>query len=124
VGDDKSWKERLTDKQKTSAVPVVVESGSTLTVGGGTAIAQMKMFSTAAVASTSVPAQSCVDVKGAASGVTAADQITGITPPKALGNLALNAYASGADTVVLHFCNASAGAATVPAGAYKFLAVR
>jgi hypothetical protein len=84
----------------------------------------MKMFTTAAVAAASVPAQSCVDIKGAAKGVTAADQITGITPPKMLGNLALNAYASGADTVILHFCNASTAAASVPAGAYKFLAVR
>jgi len=124
VGDDKSWKERLTDKQKTFAVPVVVESGSTLTVGGGTAISQMKMFTTAALTAANVPAQSCVDVKGSAKGLTAADQITGITPPKALGNLALNAYASGADTVILHFCNASPAGASVPAGAYKFLAVR
>jgi len=82
VGDDKSWKERLTDKQKTFAVPIVVQSGNTLTVGGGSAIAQMKMFTTAAVAATNIPAQSCVDVKGAANGLTAADQITGITPPK------------------------------------------
>jgi hypothetical protein len=124
VGDDKSWKERLTDKQKTFAVPVVVESGSTLTVGGGSAISQMKMFTTAPVPGANVPAQSCVDVKGSAKGLTAADQITGIAPPKALGNLALNAYASGADTVVLHFCNASTAGVGVPAGPYKFLAVR
>ena len=64
------------------------------------------------------------EAKGSAKGLTASDQITGITPPKALGNLALNAYASGADTVTLHFCNASGAAASVPAGAYKFLAVR
>jgi hypothetical protein len=124
AGDGKNWKERLTDKQKTFAVPVVVASGSTLTVGDGTPIAQMKVFTTTAVAATSVPAQSCVDVKAAATGVTTADQITGITPPKTLGNLSLNAYAGGEGLVILHFCNAGTAAASVPAGGYRGLAVR
>jgi hypothetical protein len=124
TGDGKSWKERLTDKQKTFAVPVVVQSGNTLTVGGGTAISQMKRFRTAPVPSTSVHAQSCVDVKATANGLTTTDQIMGITPPKAFGNLALNGYASGADTVTLHFCNPSTTPVNIPAGVYAFLGVR
>ena len=124
VGDGTNWKERLTSKDKTFAVPVVVKDGNTLTVGSGSAISQMKIFHTAAVAASRVPAQSCVDVKGTAAGLAAGDQLTGITPPKPLGNLALNAYASGTNTVVLHFCNASTAAESVPAGAYTFLGVR
>lgn len=124
AGDGKSWKERLTSKEKIFAVPVVVKDGSTLKVGNGTAISQMKIFHTAAIPASRVPGQSCVDVKGTADGLTAGDQVTGITPPKAMGNLALNAYASGTNTVTLHFCNASAAAESVPAGVYTFLGVR
>jgi hypothetical protein len=123
AGDGTNWKERLTSKEKTFAVPVVVKDGSTLTVGNGTAISQMKIFHTAAIAASRVPAQSCVDVKGMAAGLTAGDQVTGITPPKPLGNLALNAYASGTNTATLHFCNPSAAVETVPAGTYTFLGV-
>ena len=65
-----------------------------------------------------------MDVKGTANGLTTADQITGITPPKALGNLALNGYASGADTVTLHFCNPSTTPVNLPAGVYAFLGAR
>jgi hypothetical protein len=123
AGDGKNWKERLTSKEKTFAVPVVVKDGSTLKVGNGTAISQMKIFHTAAIPPSGVPGQSCVDVKGTADGLTAGDQISGITPPKPLGKLALNAYASGTNTVTLHFCNASASAESVPVGAYTFLGV-
>src|SRR6185369_1081540 len=41
VGDGKSWKEQLTAKAKTFAVPVVIEEGSTLAFGNGTPISQM-----------------------------------------------------------------------------------
>jgi hypothetical protein len=122
AGDGSNWKERLTATQKSFAVPVVIKGGSTLTVGSGSPLSQMKIYS-AKVAAGSVPPQSCVDVPEAVPGVTASDQIAGITPAGPLGNLSLNAYPSGKDAVVLHFCNAGSAAAKVPAGTYSFLAV-
>jgi hypothetical protein len=124
VGDGKGWKERLTAKEKTFALPVVIENGNSLTVGGGTPIAQMKIYSAAAVPSAPVPAQSCADLKGTAAGLSASEQVLGITPPKPLGNLALNAYAGAANSVILHFCNPSASAVNTPPGTYTFLGVR
>jgi hypothetical protein len=122
-GDGKAWGERLTAKQKTFAVPVVVQPGSSFTLGAGSALSQLKIFKTDSVSKASVPAQQCLDVTAAAFGLTTADQITGITPPASLGNLSLNAYAMAADRLVLHFCNPSTSAVNVPAGAYSFLAV-
>ena len=120
-GDGKNWKERLTDKQKTFAVPIVIEGGSTLTVGGGTPISQMKVYF-ANVPDSSVPAQNCQDIKQPVGGLTPADLVTGITPPKSLGNLSLNAYPA-AGAVTLHFCNPSVSPAGIPSGRYSFLAV-
>jgi hypothetical protein len=124
VGDGKGWKERLTAKEKTFALPVVIQNGNSLTVGGGTPIAQMKLYTALAVPSSSVPAQSCADVKGTAAGLTSSEQVLGITPPKPLGNLGLNAYAGVANSVTLHFCNPSTTAVSTPAGTYTFLGVR
>jgi hypothetical protein len=124
VGDGKNWKERLTEKQKTFAVPVVIQSGSTLTIGSGTPLSQMKVYKTSSVASSGVPSQRCVDVKATAPGLMDADQITGLRPPKPLGNISVNGYASAADTVTLHFCNPSASPVAIPEGTYSFLGVR
>jgi hypothetical protein len=123
VGDGKNWKERLTEKQKAFAVPVVIQKGSTLTLGSGTALSQMKVYGANITASSNVAAQSCVDVKATVAGLTDADQITGLRPPHPLGNLSVNGYASAADTVTLHFCNPTTSPVAVPAGAYSFLAV-
>jgi hypothetical protein len=123
IGDGKNWKERLTEKEKTFAVPVVIEKGRTLTLGSGTAISQIKAFATNSISDARVAAQSCMDVSGTAGGLAASDQISGVRPPRALGNLSLNAYASGADTVILHFCNPSTSAVSIPGGVYSFLAV-
>jgi len=123
VGDDKNWKERLTDTQKSFAVPVLIEKGSTLTVGSGTALSQMKVFKTSGVTGSVVPGQACVDVKATAPGLTDADQVTGVKPPRPLGNLSVSAYAGASDTLILHFCNTSTSPASVPTGAYSFLAV-
>jgi hypothetical protein len=122
-GDGKGWGERLTAKQKTFAVPVVVQPGSSFTLGAGSPLSQLKIFRTEGVPKASVPAQRCLDLPARASGLTAADQITGITPPATLGNLSLNAYAQADNGLVLHFCNPSTSAVDVPAGAYSFLAV-
>lgn len=121
-GDGKHWGERLTAKDKTFAVPVVIQQGSSLTVGGGSALSQMKIYKTS-VPQASVAAQHCLDVPAAVTGLTVADQITGITPPAQLGNLSLNAYAKSPNTLLLHFCNPSTAAVNVPPGTYSFLAV-
>jgi hypothetical protein len=121
--DKTNWKERLSAQEKSFAVPVTITPGNTLTVGGGSPLSQVKMFNTNPVAGRPVPAQSCVDVAGTASGLTPADMVTGVKPPGPLGNLSLAGYASGANSVNLHFCNASTNTATVPAGSYSFLAV-
>jgi hypothetical protein len=122
-GDGAAWKERLTASEKTFAVPVAIQKGNTLTVGEGSALSRMKIYSTPAVATTNVAAQSCRDVTQAVPGLTTSDLITGITPPKSLGNLSLNAYASAADTIALHFCNPTASGVGIPTGVYSFLSV-
>jgi hypothetical protein len=122
-GDGKNWKERLTDKQKSFAVPVVIQSGSTLTLGFGTPLSQMKVYQISSVPAAKVPAQTCIDVKASAPGLAEADQITGLKPPQALGNLSINGYASAAGTVTLHFCNPTTSSVGIPSGTYSFLAV-
>jgi hypothetical protein len=122
-GDGARWKERLTASEKTFAVPVAIQKGNTLTVGEGSALSRMKIYSTPAVATANVAAQSCRDVTQAVPELTTSDLITGITPPKSLGNLSLNAYASAADTITLHFCNPTASGVGIPSGVYSFLSV-
>jgi len=55
-------KERLTASERTFAVPVAIEKGNTLTVGEGSPLNRMKIYSTPGVAATNVAAQSCKDV--------------------------------------------------------------
>lgn len=123
VGDGSHWKERLTDKQKSFAVPVLIQNGSTLTLGAGTPLSQIKIYRAENIAARNVPAQSCADVKASVAGLTETDQITGLTPPHALGNLSLNGYAGAVGIIILHFCNPTPLPVAVPAGVYSFLAV-
>ncbi len=118
-----NWLERLTSKQKTFAVPVRIMEGESFTLGDGSPLSQMKMYSLKNMPASHVPPQSCVDVVGEAKGLSKSDQITSITPPGRLGNLSLNAYAADEGTIVLHFCNASSSEAITPPGAYSFLAL-
>jgi hypothetical protein len=122
--DGTGWKERLTAKEKTLAVPLVIKDGSTFTLGGGTALSQMKIYTTNRLPETPVPSQNCLDLTGTAVGLSTKDEVTGVRPPAALGNLSLNAYAKEANAVTLHFCNPSASPVNTPAGVYSFLAVR
>ncbi len=122
-GDGTRWKERLTASEKTFAVPVTIQKGNTLTVGEGSPLNRMKIYATPSVAAATVAAQSCKDVKQAVPGLARSDLITGITPPKPLGSLSLNAYASEVDALTLHFCNPTTSAAATPAGVYSFLSV-
>jgi hypothetical protein len=118
------WLERLTSKQKTFAVPVRISDGNSFTLGNGSPLSQMKIYSVNNMPARHVPPQSCVDVIGEANGLTKSDQITSITPPGRLGNLSLNAYPASEGAIILHFCNPSGSEAITPPGAYSFLAVR
>ena len=122
AGDGSLWKERLTDKQKSFAVPVLIQTGSTLTLGSGTPLSQIKIYRTENIAVTNVPAQSCADVTVPVTGLTETDQITGLTPPHTLGNLSLNGYPGAVGIITLHFCNPTSSPVAVPAGVYSFLA--
>lgn len=121
--DGTNWKERLTAKEKILAVPLVIKNGNTFTLGAGTALSQMKIYTTNKLPGTPIPSQSCLDLTGTAVGLSTTDEVTGVRPPAALGNLSLNAYAKEPDVVTLHFCNPSASRVNTPAGAYSFLAV-
>ena len=126
VGDGKTrdWKERLTSKEKTFAVPVTIEEGNTFTLGDGSPLSQMRIYRASAVSASRVPPQSCIDIIAKVDGLTESDQITGITPPKGLENLSLNAYAAHKNAIDLHFCNPSPSEVASPPGTYSFLAVR
>jgi hypothetical protein len=119
-----NWLERLTTKQKTFAVPVRISEGNSFTLGSGSPLSQMKIYSADNVPASRVPLQSCVDVIGEAKGLGKSDHITSITPPGRLGNLSLNAYPAEEGKIMLHFCNPSDSEVITPAGAYSFLAMR
>jgi hypothetical protein len=123
-GDGTHWKERLTASEKSFAVPVAIEKGNTLTVGEGSPLSRMKIYSTPGIAPATVPPQSCKDVMQTVAGLGKADLITGISPPKALGSLSLNAYANAPESLTLHFCNPTTAGVGIPSGVYSFLGVR
>jgi hypothetical protein len=122
-GIQPKWLERLTSTQKTFKVPVRINEGNSFTLGNGSPLSQMRIYSVNDVLSKHVLPQSCVDLTEGVKGLTKSDQITSITPPGRLGNLSLSAYASGEGAMILHFCNPSSSEATTPPGAYSFLAV-
>ena len=107
--------------------PSVVASASVttpnLTVGSGSTVSRIGYYTTGTVTPTAVPAQSCNDQTFTVSGLIATDNLGSIRPPATLGNLSMNGYASAANTVLLHFCNAATASAVPPAGAYTFLAM-
>lgn len=117
-----NWLERLTSIQKTFAVPVKISEGNSLTLGDGSPLSQMRLY-TVHNPATGVPPQSCVDVVREAKGITELDQVTGISPPGKLGNLTINGYPGDAGTIIFHFCNPSRLEAITPEGAYSFLSV-
>jgi hypothetical protein len=94
-----------------------------LAVGGGTTIAKIAMYSTASISPSAVSAQSCSDQTFTVTGLTVSDRLGTMTPPAALGNVSVNAYANASNTLELHFCNPSASSVTPPAGVYSFLAM-
>jgi hypothetical protein len=126
VGDGKTfdWKERLTANEKTFAIPVTIEKGDTLTIGDGSPLSRMKIYKIPRIPERHIASQACVDLVVEVTGLTISDLIAGVTPPAALGTLSLNAYASAADQITFHFCNASSSGTVSPSGTYTFLAVR
>jgi hypothetical protein len=123
-GVHSDWLERLTSTQKTFKVPVRINQGNSFTLGDGSPLSQMKIYSANNMSASRVPPQSCVDLVGEAKGLTKSDHITSITPPGRLGNLSLNAYPTDEGAIILHFCNPSNSEVITPTGAYSFLAVR
>ncbi len=119
AGDGKSWKEQLTAKAKTFAVPVVIQDGSSLTLGNGTPLSQMDIKHIE-VKGGAVPPHTCTDINTASPGLAAGAQVMSVTPPSALGNLSVNAYVAKANELTLHFCNVSSQATTAPVGHYSF----
>src|SRR5713226_8522633 len=107
VGDGKSWKERLTQNEKTFALPVVIQKGSTLTIGAGSPVSQVTIYRTQQIETSSVPPHSCIDIDAQVSGLTDRDNVMALKPPRALGNLSLEGYPTSSNTIVLHFCNPS-----------------
>jgi hypothetical protein len=107
--------------------PTITASSSvatpSLTVGGGSAITHVAYYTTGTITPAAVAAQSCSDQTFSVSGLTAADNLASVHPPGALGNVSVDAYSSAANTLTLHFCNASAVSVVPPAGAYTFLAM-
>ncbi|MGB8481265.1 MAG: hypothetical protein WCE63_20865 [Acidobacteriaceae bacterium] len=107
--------------------PLIVASASVTTpsinVGSGSPVSRIGYYTTGTVTPSAVPAQSCNDQTFAVSGLVATDNLGSIRPPAPLGNLSMNGYASAANTVLLHFCNAATASAVPPAGTYTFLAM-
>jgi hypothetical protein len=122
-GDGTNWKERLTAKEKTLAVPLVIKAGNTITLGDGSPLSRIHSYSTHNIVPVTVSPQSCADVKATINGLAPVDNITAITPPRPLGNLSLTAYPGAKDTLTLHFCNSSMSMVSTPAGAYSFIAM-
>jgi trimeric autotransporter adhesin len=107
--------------------PSVVASASvttpSLNVGSGSTVSRIGYYTTGTVTPSAVPAQSCNDQTFTVSGLVATDNLGSIRPPALLGNLSMSGYASAANTLLLHFCNAATSSAVPPAGAYTFLAM-
>jgi hypothetical protein len=107
--------------------PSIVASASittpTLNVGSGSTVSRVGYFTTGTVIPAAVPGQACNDQTFAVSGISETDNLGSIRPPASLGNLSMNGYASAANTILLHFCNAATSSAVPPAGNYTFLAM-
>jgi hypothetical protein len=90
---------------------------------GGSMLNQMTLYSTASITPQEVRAASCSDQTFPLAGVTTADRISNIVPPAPLGNVSMNGYISGANRLLLHFCNPSGSGVNPPAGIYSVLAI-
>lgn len=113
-----NWSEELSAKAHEFRVPVKVGSS-------GSAVSQMKLFTTDNIRPALVAANSCGDQTVVVRGLSASDKVTQVTPPGPLTNLSLNAYpGSRGENIILHFCNPTNSAAKPPAGSYSFFAVR
>jgi hypothetical protein len=89
----------------------------------GSELSEIKIYSTASIAPTAVPATACLDQTFALEGVTVADRVSSLTPPGTLGNISINACILARDILTLHFCNPSASDPVPPRGVYSVLAI-
>lgn len=84
----------------------------------GMLITQLITLSTASISPTAVTASTCSDQSFTLTGATASSRFWSVAPPSALGNVSVMAINNGANSITLHFCNASTASVTPPAGVY------
>jgi hypothetical protein len=93
-----------------------------ININGTTTINSWTVFQLT-ITPASVPAASCTDQSFSATGLQTTDQLTQLRPPSTLGNVSATPLPSGANNLVIHFCNVSAAAVTPPSGMYQFGAI-
>jgi hypothetical protein len=96
---------------------------ASVTVGGGTSITKMKVYSQA-LTPASVAAATSAEQSFTVAGLTTADKVTINPPTQTNSAVPVYAYVSAADTLKIGFMNPTAGGLTPAAGTYTILAVR
>jgi hypothetical protein len=89
----------------------------------GSELSEIKIYSTASIVPTAVPATACLNQSFALEGVAVADRVSSVTPPGTLGNISINDYILARDILTLHFCNPNASDAVPPRGVHSVLAI-
>ncbi|HET9407723.1 MAG TPA: hypothetical protein VFO39_10835 [Candidatus Sulfotelmatobacter sp.] len=116
-GQNSDWTEQISARQHSFNLPIKVGSA-------GTPITQMTLFDTGKIEPSEIVPNSCSDQPFPVKGLLGFDKISQVTPPGALSNVSVNAYAATAgNAIILHFCNPTSSPAKPPAGNYSFLAV-
>jgi hypothetical protein len=100
-----------------------VNASDSLTVGGGTPITQMRVYSQT-ITPASVGAATVAEQTFTVTGLTTADKV--VVNPAAISNATgiAGARVSAADTLAVRFVNPTAGALTPTAGTWTVLALR
>jgi len=98
-------------------------AGSTLTVGGGTAITEIAVYSQT-ITPASVGSATVAEQTFTVTGLTTADKV--VVNPAAISNATgiAGARVSAADTLAVRFVNPTAGALTPTAGTWTIIAFR
>lgn len=123
VGDGENWKERLTADTKTFNVPVVIQEGSSLKLGGGTPISRVELLRVE-IKGDRISPHDCRDIEVTVPTLKVQTVVSGLTPPTSLKTLTVTAYASNLNTLTAHFCNVGEESVSVPTGRYGFLAIQ
>lgn len=96
---------------------------TSITLGGGTAITKIRVFSQS-LTPASVAANISAEEGFTVAGLTTADKVIVNGPAPTAGTGIVNARVSAADTLTLCFANFTAGALTPTSGTYLIVAVR